>query len=78
MVYFIHATMKGKTLIRIKCHLNGNWQDYFEGMDISYEGEDTLLSGTIKDESHLHGILHQLSELNLKLISINPVENEKP
>ena len=47
---------------------------WFEGMEISYEGTNTMLSGNIKDEAHLHGILNQIRDLNLKLISVNSVE----
>jgi hypothetical protein len=43
-------------------------------MVISYEDANTILSGDIKDEAHLHGVLNQIRDLNLKLISINPDE----
>lgn len=64
--------MKGKVKIKIKGLLDNKWQDWFEGMEISYEEENTILSGTITDESYLHGILNQIRDLNLKLISVNP------
>ena len=64
--------MKGKTEIRIEGYLDNKWNDWFEGMVISYEGATTILSGNIKDEAHLHGVLNQIRDLNLKLISINP------
>jgi len=41
-------------------------------MEIIYEGDDTILSGNIKDEAYMHGILNQIRDLNLKLISVNP------
>ena len=69
--------MKGKVKIEIKGHLDYKWQDWFEGMTISYSGDNTVLSGNIVDESFLHGILNQIRDLNLKLISVNPeTENE--
>lgn len=67
--------MKGNIVIKIQCHLDGNWKDFFEGMEITYEGDYTLLTGMVRDESHLHGMLNQIRDLNLKLISINPIEN---
>jgi len=66
--------MKGKTIIKIQGHLNGKWQDCFEGMTISYEENDTVLTGKIKDEAHMHGILNIIRDYNLILISINPDE----
>jgi len=64
--------MKGKTRIIVEGHLDIQWKDWFDGMEISYEGDDTILSGIIKDESYLHGILNRIRDLNLKLISVNP------
>ena len=69
--------MKGKTEIRVEGHLDNKWNDWFEGMVISYEGATTILSGDIKDEAHLHGVLNQIRDLNLKLISINPAKKGK-
>jgi len=66
--------MKGKSIIIVQGHLDTKWKDWFEGMDISYAGNNTILSGNIKDEAHLHGILNQIRDLNLKLISVNSVE----
>jgi hypothetical protein len=66
--------MKGKTKIIIQGHLDKEWMDWFEGMAISYAGNNTMLTGNIKDEAHLHGILNQIRDLNLKLISVNSVE----
>jgi hypothetical protein len=66
--------MKGKTKIKVQGHLDKKWMDWFEGMAISYEGNNTMLTVNIKDESHLHGILNKIRDLNLKLISVNSVE----
>ena len=66
--------MKGKTIIKIQGHLIGKWKECFEGMEISYEGNNTILTGNIKDEAHLHGVLNIIRDYNLILISINSVE----
>ena len=68
--------MKGKTKIKIQGHLDKKWKISFEGFEINYEGDNTLLNGNIKDEAHLHGVLNQIRDLNLKLISVNPVETD--
>jgi hypothetical protein len=66
--------MKGKNIIIVQGHLDPSWKNWFEGMVISYEGANTMISGNIKDEAHLHGIINQIRDLNLKLISVNSVE----
>lgn len=68
--------MKGKTKIVIHGHLDKKWKARFEGITISYEAENTILSGNIKDETHLHGILNIIRDLNIKLVSINPAEKQ--
>lgn len=68
--------MKGKIKITIQSRLDKKWKNSFENMKISYEGDNTILSGEIKDEAHLHGILNIIRDLNLKLISINPIKNK--
>ena len=64
--------MKGKIKIKIKGHLNNKWKDWFDGMDIIYDGDNTILYGNIKDEAFMHGILNKIRDLNLELISVNP------
>jgi hypothetical protein len=66
--------MKGKTKIKIQGHLDKKWKNNFEGMKISYEGDNTILTGNLKDEAHMHGVLNIIRDLNLKLISVNSVE----
>jgi hypothetical protein len=65
--------MNGKIKILIQGRLDKNWEDCFEGFEIDYAGNNTVLKGNVKDESHLHGILNMIRDLNLKLISINPM-----
>lgn len=67
--------MKGKTKIAIQGRLDRKWMKSFEGMKLSYEAGNTILSGNLKDEAHLHGILNLIRDLNLTLVSINPAEN---
>ena len=66
--------MKGKTKIVIKGHLDKEMEEHFEGMKFSYEAGNTILSGNLKDDAHLHGILNIIRDLNLTLISVNPAE----
>ena len=64
--------MAEKVIIKIQGRLNENWKDWFDGMEIKYEGDVTTLSGETKDKAHLHGILNRIRDLNLTLISVNP------
>ena len=61
--------------IRVKGHLDPSWSDWFDGMAIihEYNGE-TLLTGNLRDQAALHGILHKVRDLGIVLISVNPSE----
>ena len=62
--------------IRVKGHLPAGWAELFEGMQIRQEpGDDSVLSGPVKDQAALYGLLTKLQNLGVTLISINPVES---
>jgi hypothetical protein len=42
----------------------------FEGMRMETKGGQTILTGEVKDQSHLHGILERINALGLRLVSI--------
>jgi hypothetical protein len=62
--------------IRIKGHLTPSWSAMFDGMqlNLTQDGE-TILSGAVKDQSALHGLLARIRDLNLILISLNRVDD---
>lgn len=62
--------MENKTHITIKGHLDKKWKEWFDGMDIIYSDENTILTGEIHDQAQLHGVLNRIRDLNLKLISV--------
>lgn len=66
--------MKGITTIKVKGRLDKKLENCFDGMDINYDEDNTILCGNIKDEAFLHGILNRIRDLNLKLISVNTSE----
>ncbi len=67
--------MEGKIQIKIKGHLDKQWEEIFHGMSFSYEEDITILSGSLKDDAELHGILNTIRDLNLKLISVHTEES---
>ncbi|NPD46137.1 hypothetical protein HNS38_16145 [Lentimicrobium sp. L6] len=58
-----------KVEIIIKGKISQQWESWFEGLSITRKGNNTILSGNVVDESAFHGILNQIRDLNLKLIS---------
>ncbi len=56
--------------IRVDGRISPKWADWFGDMQIREEGETTLLEGVLPDQSAVYGILNNLSNLNLPLISV--------
>lgn len=61
--------------IRLKGALDSSWSDWFGGFTITVEGNETVLTGLVPDQSALHGMLAKINDLNLPIIS---VERSKP
>ena len=61
--------------VRVKGRPEGDWAAWFDGFTLTSVGEDeTLLSGELPDQSALHGLLAQVRDLNLVLISVQLCE----
>ncbi len=64
--------------IKIAGHLEDRWTDWFEGLTFTHESDGTTtLSGPIKDQTALRGILNHISDLGLVLISVQSVNSGK-
>jgi hypothetical protein len=68
-----------KCHIRIKGHLDPCWQDWFEGLAIVHEDEGTSsLSGSLRDQAALYGILAKIRGLGLTLLALSTSEAVPP
>ena len=65
-------------VIRVKGHLDIFWQEWFENLLITHERDGTtLLSGPIKDQAALYGLLFKMRDLGLTLLELSasaPIE----
>ncbi|MGH3884533.1 MAG: hypothetical protein ACRDRC_14195 [Pseudonocardiaceae bacterium] len=50
--------------------LDGRWSEWFEGLHIHNQGGQTVLSGTLRDQSELHGVLDKVRDLGLSVITV--------
>ena len=65
--------------IRIKGRLSQIWSDWFTNLKMTeLEGDETLLSGMLPDQSALHGLLERIRDLNITLISVTSEGLSKP
>ncbi len=62
--------------IRLHGRLDPRWSARFEGMTLTTGDGFTLLTGPVVDQAALHGLLHQLRDIGLPLISVTQVESD--
>jgi hypothetical protein len=57
--------------------INDSWSLYFAGMTVTAEPTGvTRLRGALADQSALHGLLNKIRDLNLKVISVQLLDND--
>ncbi len=58
--------------IRVKGHLDKDWGSRLGPVTISHTAEgDTVLTGSVRDQASLNGLLNTLYGLGLQLISVS-------
>lgn len=60
--------------IRIKGQLDSQWSDWFSGMTISLDNDDTLMTGRVIDQAALHGLLKKVRDLGMPLVSVVQIQ----
>jgi len=61
--------------IRIQGHLASEWSEWFDGMIVQCQADGTTtLSGPVRDQAALQGLLRKVRGLGLSLISVNQIE----
>ena len=60
--------------IRVAGILDEMWSDWFEGLNVTQQGDETLLTGRVRDQSALHGILVRIRDLGLPLLALTQID----
>ena len=67
----MHKKGKGTVYrIVVRGELTYSYASAFEGMEMETKNGQTILTGEIKDQPHLFGILERLNSLGLELLSV--------
>jgi len=60
--------------IRIKNHLDESWIDWFSPLVVVNEANgDATLTGAVRDQAELDGLLDKVFNLNLTLLAVNRI-----
>ncbi len=72
------ANASGWYQIRLQGRLDPRWSTRFEGMTLTTDGDDTLITGTVTDQAALHGLLTQLRDLAIPLTAVTRLDTALP
>ena len=65
--------------ICVKGRIDERWLEWLGDVTITYtEGGESVLTGSVADQSALYGLVARLRDLGLPLVSVNPVEMADP
>lgn len=56
--------------VRVDGLLHERWADWFEGLEVRHEAGETVISGTLRDQPALHGLLERLRDLGLTVTAL--------
>ena len=59
---------------RVAGVLDDRWAAWFDGLQISGEGEETVICGLVADQPALHGLLTKVRDLGLCLICVRRLD----
>jgi hypothetical protein len=58
--------------IHVKSRLDENWTEWLDGFTLTHtEQDETVLTGTIKDQAALYGLMAKLRDLGVRLLAVN-------
>jgi len=61
--------------IRIQGHLDLGWSTWLDGLTVTHNPNgETTLTGPVRDQAALHGILSRMFGLNVTLLAVSRVE----
>ena len=60
--------------IRVRGILDERWTAWFEDLQVSSDGEETVISGPVADQAALHGVLTKVRDLGLFLVSVRQLD----
>ena len=70
----IGLTQAAEYEIRVKGELDARWESWFDGMTITSGGNETIIRGTLADQTALHSLLQRIRDLGLPLIAVSQLE----
>lgn len=64
--------------IKVKGCLDETWSDWFDTLTVVQCGDETLLTGLVRDQAGLHGLLGRIRDLGLPLLLVEIIQEPIP
>jgi hypothetical protein len=62
----------------VRGELDERFAYLFEGMQLTRSGGTTVLTGAVRDQAQLYGVIERVEELALELLSVQQVDTSQP
>ena len=62
--------------IRVRGQLSRRWADWFDGFQMTSQGDETVLTGPVIDQAALHGALAKIRDLGLPILLVENLEGQ--
>ncbi len=66
--------MNSRYEIRVRGILDRRWSAWFEDLQVTSDGQETVICGPVADQAALHGLLTKVRDLGLFLISVRHLD----
>jgi hypothetical protein len=60
--------------LRVQGVLEPRWSAWFEGLQVTSDGRETIIAGPVTDQAALHGLLAKVRDLGLELLSVRRLD----
>ena len=63
--------------LRVRGVLEPRWSGWFEGLQVTSDGRETIIAGPVTDQAALHGLLAKVRDLGLELLSVRRIDPDR-
>jgi hypothetical protein len=57
--------------------LEPRWSGWFEGLQVTSDGRETIIAGPVTDQAALHGLLAKVRDLGLELLEVRRLDQDR-